>query len=91
MHEHSEDSPRRRSLYDSPRADPHLDSETTIDWNSHGDQRTTVPLDFLVSRLRLGILPVSVQLGGGIFLNTPRGGPDWRLRVAFTVVVPQRE
>jgi hypothetical protein len=68
-----------------------LQSETTIDWNTSGDQRTTVPIELLISRLRLGVLPVSVQLGGGIFVNTPSGGPDWRLRLAFVVVVPQRE
>jgi hypothetical protein len=68
-----------------------LQSETLIDWTTNGDQRTTIPIDFLVSRLRLGFLPVSVQLGGGVFVKTPSEGPEWRLRLAFVIVVPQRE
>jgi len=68
-----------------------LQSETTIDWIANGDRRTTIPIDLLVSRLRLGFLPLSVQLGGGLFLDTPSGGPDWRLRLTFVVVVPQRD
>jgi hypothetical protein len=68
-----------------------LQGETTIDWTTQGDTKTTIPIEFLISRLRLGLLPVSVQLGGGVFVDTPTGGPEWRLRLAFVVVVPQRE
>lgn len=68
-----------------------LDSETTIDWTEHGERKTTVPISFLVSRLRLGFLPVSPQIGASVFLNTPTGGPDWSLRLAIVVVVPQKE
>lgn len=68
-----------------------LDGQTAIDWPAHGDRRTTIPITFLVSKLRLGFLPVSPQIGGSVFLNTPTGGPDWSLRLAFVVVVPRRQ
>jgi hypothetical protein len=68
-----------------------LQSETTFDWTTDGDVRTTIPINLMVSRLRLGFLPVAVQLGGGVFVKTESGGPDWRLRLAFVVVVPQRD
>lgn len=63
-----------------------LQSETTIDWEA---EETTVPINLLVSKLtKLGPLPMSVQVGGGIYADAPDGGPEWQLRLAFTILLP---
>jgi hypothetical protein len=62
-------------------------SEMTFDWEA---SNATIPLELLGSKLtKIGFLPFSVQLGGGWFADSPAGGPDWRIRLNFVVLLPE--
>lgn len=51
----------------------------------------SIPLQAFVSKIvKLGRQPLSVQLGGGWFVQKPDGGPDWRLRSGLTLLVPAK-
>ena len=67
-----------------------LNSESTYNWEAAPDQRWTVPLIASVSKLtRLGPFPFSMQLGAGYYAAKPDNGPDWKLRMAFVVLLPR--
>jgi hypothetical protein len=66
-----------------------LQSQSTYNWEGDPDQRWTVPINFLVSKLtRLGPFPFSIQAGGGYYAAKPDVGPDWRLQLAFVLLLP---
>jgi hypothetical protein len=56
-----------------------INTESTANWNNTpGDAKWTVPLIFQISQiLKIGKQPVSVQIGGKYYADTPRYGPDW--------------
>lgn len=67
-----------------------LSSESTYNWEAAPDQRWTVPLILAVSKLtRLGPFPFSMQLGAGYYAAKPDDGPNWKLRMAFVVLLPR--
>jgi hypothetical protein len=69
-----------------------LMSETTINWKAASSQAATVPIEALVSKVtKLGPLPFSVQAGGGYFVDAPTGGPEWRARLTFVVLLPRKK
>ena len=64
-----------------------VNMESTYDWEN---EQWTVPLNFFVSQLmKMGKLPVSLQLGGRYYADKPSGGPDWGLRFTMTFVLPK--
>lgn len=64
-------------------------SETSANWRA--DEVWTVPLILNVSKVtRFGPFPFSVQLGVGTFVAAPDGQPDWRFRIAYTVLLPRK-
>ncbi len=66
-----------------------LQSQSTYNWEGVPDQRWTVPINFLVSKLtKLGPFPFSVQAGGGYYAAKPDVGPDWRMQLAFVLLLP---
>jgi len=66
-----------------------LQSQSTYDWEAAPDQRWTVPINFLVSKLtRLGPFPFSIQAGGGYYAARPDIGPNWRMQLAFILLLP---
>jgi hypothetical protein len=67
-----------------------LSTEATANWNNTpGDAKWTVPLIFQISQiLKIGKQPVSVQIGGKYYADSPRYGPDWGVRFAFTLLYP---
>ncbi len=67
-----------------------INTEATANWNNTpGDAKWTVPLIFSISQvLKIGKQPVSIQLGGKYYADTPRYGPDWGLRLNFTLLYP---
>jgi hypothetical protein len=67
-----------------------LSSETSANWNNTpGDAKWTVPLVFSISQvLKIGKQPVSIQIGGKYYADSPRYGPDWGVRFAFTLLYP---
>jgi hypothetical protein len=68
-----------------------LSSESAGNWEAPSGQEWTVPLILQVSKVtRLGRRPISVGLGGGYYVETPAGQPDWRLRMLFVLLFPAR-
>jgi hypothetical protein len=66
-------------------------SETTIDWKEPKGQRWTAPVELFVSQMtKLGTFPFNVQIGGGYFVESPTGGPNWRLRLNLVVLIPRQ-
>jgi hypothetical protein len=51
----------------------------------------TIPVNLLVTKLtKFGPLPMSIGGGVGVFVETPSGRPDWRLRVVATILLPRK-
>ena len=49
-----------------------------------------MPIIGAVSQVvRLGKLPVSLQLGGKYYADSPPGGPEWGVRFTFTILLPR--
>jgi len=65
-----------------------LSSELTANWNNTpGDAKWTVPLIFQISQiLKIGKQPISLQIGGKYYADSPRYGPDWGVRFALTLL-----
>lgn len=68
-----------------------LDTEIVADWNAPDDDRWSVPVNILVSKLtRFGAFPMSMQFGGGYYVAKPSYGPEWQLRTTFTLLMPRQ-
>ena len=68
-----------------------LQSESIANWNAAENSTWTVPINLLVSKVTtLGPFPFSVQGGAGVYVASPDSGPDWKLRAAFTLILPRR-
>lgn len=66
-----------------------VQSESTANWEADSDQRWTVPINVIVSKVtRFGPFPLSIAAGGGYYVESPEIGPDWKLRLAFTLILP---
>ena len=67
-----------------------LSSESTANWNNTpGDAKWIVPLIFQISQiLKIGKQPISLQIGGKYYADSPRYGPDWGVRFALTLLYP---
>jgi hypothetical protein len=69
-----------------------MNSETTANWEAHGDDRWTVPVLFQASKLdRLGPFPASYQLGLSFFPEHPDIGPTWNIRAAVVLLLPEKK
>ncbi|WNH52019.1 transporter [Stenotrophomonas oahuensis] len=61
--------------------------ESTYDWKA---SQWTVPLNIQYSKVsKLGNQMLSFQGGVRVYLETPRGGPDWGLRLGITLLFPR--
>jgi len=48
-----------------------------------------VPLIFQISQiLKIGRQPISIQIGGKYYADSPRYGPDWGVRLNLTLLYP---
>src|SRR5438874_10174004 len=67
-----------------------LNTESTANWNNPpGDAKWTVPLNFQVSQiLKIGKQPISLQIVGKYYADSPRYGPDWGVRFIVTLLYP---
>ena len=66
-----------------------LNTESTYDWEA---KQWTAPLNASVSQiLKIGKFPISIGLGGGYYLDSPAGGPDWKLRFTVTFLFPEKK
>jgi hypothetical protein len=64
-------------------------SESSANWETD-DDTWTVPIIFNVSKVtRLGPFPFSLGGGIGFFAAKPEGGPDWKLRMNATLILPR--
>ena len=68
-----------------------LNSESTANWKAEeSDQTWTVPTNFLISKVtKFGPFPFSAQAGVGVYAARPDGGPDWKLRTNFVLLLPR--
>ena len=68
-----------------------MQSEMTANWNAEdADERWTVPINFLVSKLSsFGQFPASYQIGFGAFPVHPNVGPSWKIRGAIVLLLPR--
>jgi len=49
-----------------------------------------VPLGLSVGKvIKIGMLPVQVQIGGQYFVVRPDGGPEWNVQLQVTPVIPR--
>ena len=66
-----------------------VNTESTYDWE---DSQWTVPVNAFVSQiLKIGKQPISIQLGARYYADGPSGGPDWGLRLNFTLLYPEHK
>lgn len=67
-----------------------VNTEATADWdNTPGDAKWTIPLIFQISQiLKIGKQPISLQIGGKYYADSPRYGPDWGVRFNLTMLYP---
>jgi hypothetical protein len=67
-----------------------IDTESTANWNAtSADGKWTVPVIFQISQiLKIGKQPISIQIGGKYYADSPRYGPDWGVRFNFTLLYP---
>lgn len=64
-----------------------VNTESTYDWKN---QQWTVPINATVSQmLTIGGQPISLTLGYKYYATAPTGGPDWGLRLGFTMLFPK--
>jgi hypothetical protein len=60
------------------------------DWKAHGSDRWTVPLGLSLGKvIKVGKLPVQVQIAGQYFVERPMGGPEWNVQLQVTPVIPR--
>jgi len=63
-----------------------FNTESTYDWEN---TQWTIPLNLMVSQiLKIGKLPVSIQLGGRYYADGPDGHAHWGMRLNFTLLFP---
>ena len=68
-----------------------LSSEATANWNNApGNAKWTIPLIFQINQiLKIGKQPISLQIGGKYYADSPRYGPDWGVRFNLTLLYPK--
>ncbi len=67
-----------------------VNSESTADWEAAEGEEWTVPINLLISKItKLGPFPFSMGGGAGVFIEQPIGGPEWKLRAIFTLILPK--
>lgn len=64
-----------------------VNTESTYDWQA---RQWSVPMNFMITQmLKVGNQPLSLQLGYRYYADGPKGGPDWGLRFAVTLLFPK--
>ena len=67
-----------------------ISTESTANWNAASDDgKWTVPIIFQISQiLKIGKQPISIQIGGKYYADSPRYGPNWGVRFNLTLLYP---
>jgi hypothetical protein len=64
-----------------------LNTESTYDWEN---KQWTVPINLMVLQVfKIGRQPMALQVGWRYYAEKPTGGPDWGIRVNFTMLFPK--
>ena len=64
-----------------------INTESTYDWANH---QWTIPINVFASQLiKVGKLPLQLQLGGRYYAEGPSGGPEWGLRFTLVFLFPK--
>lgn len=64
-----------------------VNAESIYDWET---SQWTVPVNATITQLvRIGKMPVSLQVGGRYYAEGPSGAPEWGLRATVTLVLPE--
>lgn len=64
-----------------------INTESSYDWER---EQWSVPLNLFVQQMvKIGDLPLALQLGGRYHAEGPDGGPEWGLRFAVTLLFPR--
>lgn len=65
-----------------------LNTESTYDWET---SQWTVPINLMVQQVfKIGRQPMALQLGWRYYAESPSGGPEWGIRVNFTLLFPEK-
>jgi len=68
-----------------------LNTETVINWKAAEGEKVSMPVNVAVSKLTtMGLLPVSMQIGGGYYVVRPTNVPSWQMRTTFTLLLPRK-
>ena len=68
-----------------------VNSEAIANWKADTD-KWTVPINFSVAKLSsFGPFPASYQVGFGVYVASPAGGPTWQLRTAMVILLPRKK
>jgi hypothetical protein len=66
-----------------------IQSESTANWEAPSGEEWSIPLNVVVSKVaRFGPFPASYGAGAGVYLASPDGGPEWKLRSTVTLMLP---
>jgi len=66
-----------------------VNSEATANWNAPSGEEWMIPINFAITKvIKLGPFPFSVGGGVGYYVETPEGGPDWKIRLIATLILP---
>jgi len=69
-----------------------VNMESTANWEAESGQKWTVPVNLQISKLAtFGPFPFSMGASVGFFAAAPDGGPSWKLRATFTLLLPRRQ
>jgi hypothetical protein len=67
-----------------------VQSEATYDHEAESGQKWTVPINFQVSKVsRFGPFPFQMGGGWGYFVDSPDIGPDRKIRIVFSILLPR--
>ncbi len=67
-----------------------INSESSANWEAASGEKWTIPINLFVSKVtRFGPFPMSLGAGTGYFVESPMGGPDWKLRFVATLILPR--
>ena len=68
-----------------------LSSESTANWKADDGDQWTVPIIAMASKVSsFGPFIASYGVGVGGYVVSPEGGPDWKLRAMFTLLLPKK-
>jgi hypothetical protein len=67
-----------------------INSETTTNWKAPDGEEWTIPVNLMVAKLsKFGPFPASYQFALGYYIDSPEGGPSWKIRAVFTLLLPK--